>query len=77
MELIQKRLDANDLFINMLVEQLKEARAKKKFLRESLKREKARQKGVKVSDERRYADNYANRKLNRVGDVIPPRKKSP
>ena len=77
MELIQRQLEANDLFIQMLAEQLKEARAKKKFLRESLKREKDRKKGVNVSAERRYADSYANRKLNRVGEVIPSRKKAP
>lgn len=82
---IQARIDAQTQFIALLMEQVKRAREEKKSLQEMLKLEKARAKGGKGAKgaeaaapaERRYANTYQNRKLNRVGELIPSRKKPP
>lgn len=100
----QAAYDGNEQFIEMLAAQLKAAKARKKILREEVKRQKANLKehlkamkagavsaaayaataGGAAADGgdaapapvvRRYADNYQNRKLGRVGQVIPSRKK--
>lgn len=82
----QAAYDGNETYIAMLVEQLKAARERKKLLRDAVKREKAHLKAMKAGAVsavkavpaavvKRYADTYQNRKLKRVGHVIPPRKK--
>ena len=94
----QAAYDGNEQFIEMLAAQLKAAKARKKILREAVKREKAHLKehlkamkagavsaaaggaAAAAADPapvfvRRYADNWQNRKLGRVGEVIPSRKK--
>jgi hypothetical protein len=86
----QAAYDGNETYIAMLAEQLKAARERKKVLRDAVKREKAllkeRLKAMKAGAVsaakaapaavvRRYADTYQNRKLKRVGQVIPSRKK--
>ena len=97
----QAAYDGNDQYIEMLAAQLKAAKARKKILRDAVKREKAHLKehlkamkagavsaaaagGGAVAGGgaapapvvRRYADNYQNRKLGRVGNVIPSRRKN-
>ena len=96
----QAAYDGNDQYIEMLAAQLKAAKARKKILRDAVKREKAHLKehlkamkagavsaaaaggGAAGGDAapapvvRRYADNYQNRKLGRVGQVIPSRRKN-
>lgn len=83
---IKAKIEAQSQFIALLMEQLKRAREEKKSLQEMLKLEKARTKMGKkatkdavaeVPAERRYADTYQNRKLERVGKLIPSRKKTP
>lgn len=86
----QAAYDGNETYIAMLAEQLKAARERKKVLRDAVKREKAHLKehlkamkagavsavkAVPAAVVKRYADTYQNRKLKRVGHVIPPRKK--
>ena len=81
-------LNANELHIQMLMNALKEAREKKKLLRETVKEAKANFKAnvkaksskaksskAKSSGPRIYKDNAMNRKLERVGKPIPSKKK--
>lgn len=92
MKAAQAAYDGNEQYIQMLSEQLKAAKERKKVLKEGLKREKAHYKehlkamkasavsapassGGAAPKQRVYADNYANRKLDRVGKPIPSRKK--
>ena len=96
MKAAQAALDGHEQYIQMLSEQLKAAKERKKVLKQAVKREKAHykehMKAMKAgavsaaadggadpaaSVVRRYADNYSNRKLGRVGQVIPSRKKTP
>lgn len=96
----QAAYDGNDQYIEMLAAQLKAAKARKKILRDAVKREKAHLKehlkamkagavsaaaagggaagggAAPAPVVRRYADNYQNRKLGRVGQVIPSRRKN-
>ena len=94
----QAAYDGNDQYIEMLAAQLKAAKARKKILRDAVKREKAHLKehlkamkagavsaaagggaaggAAPAPVVRRYADNYQNRKLGRVGNVIPSRRKN-
>lgn len=87
----QAAYDGNETYIAMLAEQLKAARERKKVLRDAVKREKAHlkehlkamkagavsaaAKAAPAAVVRRYADTYQNRKLKRVGQEIPTRKK--
>ena len=92
MKAAQAAYDGNEQYIQMLSEQLKAAKERKKILKEALKREKAHYKehvkamkaaavsapaasGGAAPKPRVYADNYQNRKLGRVGQPIPSRKK--
>jgi len=92
MKAAQAALAGNEQFIQMLSEQLKAAKERKKVLKQAVKREKAHYKehmkamkaaavsasassGGAAPKQRVYADNYQNRKLDRVGKPIPSRKK--
>ena len=92
MKAAQAAYDGNEQYIQMLSEQLKAAKERKKILKEALKREKAHYKehvkamkasavsapassGGAAPKQRFYADNYQNRKLGRVGQPIPSRRK--
>ena len=92
MKAAQAAFDGNEQYIQMLSEQLKVAKERKKILKEALKREKAHYKehvkamkasavsapaasGGAAPKQRVYADNYQNRKLGRVGQPIPSRRK--
>ena len=92
MKAAQAAYDGNEQYIQMLSEQLKAAKERKKILKEALKREKAHYKehmkamkasavsapaasGGAAPKQRVYKDNYQNRKLGRVGQPIPSRRK--